>query len=632
MAEPPPPLPIRAIAARERGDLIEVVEEVVGLGTYVWVPGRDLAWSRGVFRLLGLDPQVPVTADVYYRHVHPDDRARVVMAASTVVTRGEVESFPYRLVRADGSFDWVRGNVIVERDAAGAVARVIGTIVRITDSYQAAERLAQVNALLADTQRAAGIGSYVFDLTTGRLEWSDELYRVLGVDPATPIDGALAHHLVHEDDRARQYDWGRRVAQGERLPPLLVRIVRPSDGRVVYLESISRRVERPGGPCVVGVSNDVTARVELEQELRHAARAEAVGALAAGIAHDFNNYLTVLAAQLELLRLDGGAPSARDLDVMGTALERCAGLVRQLLAFARKLPYRPERLDLAGHVEGVRHLFERVAGGAVALEVVITARPTVEGDATQLDGALMNLLVNARDAMPAGGTIRVTLDELELAAGDPRLDGRLVPGRHARLAVRDTGTGIAPELLPRVFEPYVTTKSGDGGTGLGLAAVLGTARQHGGTARIESAPGQGTTVELLLPVMTGVGAAAVAPAHAREAPRALRLLLVEDMAPVREALAALLRGEGHEVTTAVDGQDALDRLATTGVDLVLSDVSMPRLSGVALARALRARVPPIPVVLMTGYADHGEAHDVALTLDKPFSRDELVAAIERVLG
>lgn len=607
------------------------MEEVAGIGTFVWVPGKTISWSRGFYRLLGLDPAVPATPEMYYARVHPDDRARVIMAASTVTTKGTIDPFPYRLVRDDGSFDWVVGPSKIERDADGNLTRVIGAIVRITDQHVANERLAQVNALLADTQRAAGIGSYSYDVNANRLEWSEQLYRMLGVGPGTPVDGDLAESLVHEEDRAREKEWAAALFTGAQLPPLLVRMIRPSDGRIIYVESISRFVQRPTGPCIVGVSQDVTARVEMEQELRHVARNEAVGALAAGVAHDFNNYLTVLSAQLEMMRLHGGTPRPSDLDTMSSALERCAGLVRQLLAFARKHPYRPERLDLAGRIESVRALFERVVEPSLNIEVVMSARPIVQGDAMQLDGALMNLFVNARDAMTGGGTLRVELDERDLGDGDARLEGRLTPGRYARLAVSDTGVGIASEHLPHVFEPYFTTKTMDRGTGLGLAAVLGTTRQHGGAVHIASEVGRGTTVELFLPVSGGKsGPMRVVSVPGTVAP--LRILLVEDLAVVREALAALLESDGHTVDTAVDGRDALDRVHAHGpFDLVISDVTMPRMSGIELARELTSSTPPVPVLLMTGYSDHSAAQAVAVTLDKPFSRDDLIAAMARVL-
>jgi PAS domain S-box-containing protein len=493
------------MSSAERAELVEVMEEVVGLGTYVWIPGKTISWSRGFYRLLGLDPNEPAAPEMFYARVHPDDRARVIMAASTVVTKGTVDTFPYRLVRDDGSSDWVAGSTQIEHDADGNVARVIGTILRITDLHGANERLAQVNALLAETQRAAGVGSYVYELASRRREWSDELYRVLGVTPGAVVDDALAGTLVHDDDRQHQREWGAAVARGESMPPLLARMVRADDKRVIYVETRARLVQRPGGPCILGVCLDVTARVEMEQELRHVARTEAVGALAAGVAHDFNNYLTVLSAQLDLMRLHGGVPRPKDLDTMNSALERCAGLVRQLLAFARKHPYRPERLDLAARVETVRALFERVVEPSLNIEVAITTRPVVQGDATQLDGALMNLLVNARDAMTGGGTLRLELDERELAEGDPRLEGRLTPGRYARLAVSDTGVGIAPEHLPHVFEPYFTTKRT--GTGLGLAITRKIVEALGGAIRLESRPGLLTRIEIELPPTPPAGVA-----------------------------------------------------------------------------------------------------------------------------
>ncbi|MCB9565316.1 MAG: PAS domain-containing protein [Kofleriaceae bacterium] len=602
----------------------------------MWEPDARTAWSAGMYRLHGFAPGERFTTDEFFQRIHPDDVTGVAMARHLAEASDPPPPYAYRVVLPDGTTEWLVGHGVAERGADGRVRRFVGTMSRVTDSHRTSELLAQANAMLAETQRAAGVGSHVFDLGTGRLEWSDELYRILGVEPGTPPDVAMSDAVTHPDDVARQHDWGLRVANGELLPPLLVRIVR-RDGRTIHLESRARRVDDDAGSRVVGVSMDVTARVELEQELRHAAKMDAIGTLAAGVAHDFNNYLTVLGAQLDLIRRRGGAAPAADLDTMGAAIDRCAGLVRQLLAFARKHPFRPRRIDLANQLDEVLHLFTRVAGHQLTVEVTSEARPLVHADPTQLDGAFMNLLVNARDAMNGAGTLRVTLTEIDLAADDARLEADCQPGRYAWLRIADAGRGIAPDVLPRIFEPYFTTRAGEGGTGLGLAAVYGTVRQHGGVVQIVSDLGRGTTVDVYLPVISG-DPPRTSPRDSAPPPQpALRILLVDDLPPVRHALARLLRSEGHTVETAEDGVDALERLAADAAaggafELVISDIAMPRLDGRGLARALADAGNPVPVVLMTGYAagEHRRG-DGPPVLDKPFSREDLLRVISQLV-
>jgi PAS domain S-box-containing protein len=605
------PPPVELIPPDQHGALLDTVEEVVGLGTYIWEIGRRVLWSRGFFRLLGLAPGEMMPSTVFFERVHPEDRARVVMAWQIAAQQGRVESFAYRLVRPDGQVRRVIGRgVFTDRGS-----KLVGTIVDVTEIEQARERLAEALAVLADTQRAAGVGTYVYDLTRKRIEWSEELHRLIGVPVGAAVEPETWLTHIHEDDRERQRDYFWRVVAGEQPPPIRVR-VRRSDGSEIHLESIARRLERPNGPCVVGVTMDVTARVELEDRLRQAATMDAIGTLAAGVAHDFNNYLTVLSVQIDAIRAGRRTANERDLASMADAVDRASGLVRQLLAFARRHPFQPCRLDLVAQVEAVIGLFRRVSGPE--LEIVFRADGPlpVHADAAQLDGAVMNLLVNARDAMPHGGTLTV---ELDAEAGN------------ARLRVIDTGCGIAPELLPRIFEPYFTTKTEGGGVGLGLAAVYGVVRQHGGHIDVSSSVGRGTTFEVCLPLSPG-GEHAAPPPATEPSVQGLRILLVEDVDAVRDALAMLLVDEGHQVEAAADGQAALERVrGGGGFDVVLSDVVMPRLDGHGLVRRLAEEQPELPVILMSGYADRRiDETRVVAWLDKPFSRQQLLSVLARI--
>jgi PAS domain S-box-containing protein len=611
------PSTVEVLPLGERGSILAEVEAEIGIGTYVWEPGARVLWSEGFFRLLGLVPG-PIESLVFFERVHPEDRARVAMAWQVAATEGRVDPIEYRLVQPEGAVRYVigRGSATVE---GGRVVRVVGTLIDVTEAHEGNERLAEALALLADTQRAAGAGSYVFDLTTGRIEWSDELYRMVGLDPGDPVvDAAYAANVVHPDDQARQAEWTARMLAGEEVEPLLVRC-RRHDGSTIYLESQSRLVQRRAGPCVIGLTIDATARVELENQVRHAAKMDAIGTLAAGVAHDFNNYLTVLSVELDAVSRGRRPASAEAFASMADAVDRCAGLVRQLLAFSRQHPFRPQPVDLAAQVDAVVKLFARVASPDVRITAELSAPVVVRADPAQLDGAVMNLLINARDAMPTGGDLIVELTEQALAAG-----------RFARLRVRDTGVGIAADVLPRIFEPYFTTKSPGGGSGLGLAAVYGTVHQHDGWVDVVSTAGQGATFDVFLPLDGGVPARA---ASGSKPPAVrLRILLVEDVAEVRTALAALLEDEGHVVEEAEDGAAALARLrAGEAFDLIVSDVVMPRLDGMSLARAVAAEAPSLPVILMTGGSDARDESVAAAWLDKPFSREALLAALTRVV-
>jgi two-component system cell cycle sensor histidine kinase/response regulator CckA len=627
------PIPV---PEEERKTLFLELERSAAIGGYLWEPGRRLVWSDGFFRLLGLQPSSTVTADVFFERVHPEDRERVRQDWRRALN-GEMYPTRYRIVRGDGGVRYLRGQGTITRGSDGSIARIVGTIADVTDIHQAAERLAGANATLAATQHAAGVGSYIFDLPTWRMEWSETLYEILSVDPSVKATPELAASLVHPDDRERQQAWGHALREGESVPPLLTRIVRP-DGRIIHLETRSRRiVSEDGSPRILGVSMDVTARVELEAQLQQAAKMQAVGTLAAGVAHDFNNYLTVIRFQLDELRARGVEGPALE-DAMH-ASDRCAALTRQLLAFGRQQPAALRTLDLGALVRNVAGLFRRVARPDITVTVrVPDGAVLVEGDAGQLEGALMNLAVNARDAMPAGGTVSFHLEERELHPGQLPLEPGSPPGRYACLRVIDTGGGIAPAHLSRVFDPYFSTKAPGSGSGLGLASVYGTVRQHGGFVKVESEIGAGTTLSVYLPVREArlVAAEAGTPEPRAAALAGLRILLAEDVEMVRRTLEAGLSRAGAQVTAAADGAAALARLAAgLEVDLVLTDIVMPHMGGMELAREARRLRPELPFAFMTGYADGEVLGELARhepsspVLSKPFTIEDLVRALGR---
>ncbi len=392
------------------------------------------------------------------------------------------------------------------------------------------------------------------------------------------------------------------------------------------------------------LQREVEARQRLEERLRHAQKLEAVGTLAGGVAHDFNNLLSVINgyAAMALRELPEGHAAREDLREILAAGGRAATLTRQLLAFGRRQVLRPEVLDLVEVVGGIEKMLRRLIPENIEL---VTTRPPglrrVRLDPGQLEQTLVNLVVNARDAMPRGGRIEITAADVDLAVGDPRLGPDAVPGPYVQLTVKDGGEGMDAETRARCFEPFFTTKAPGQGTGLGLSTVYGMVSQSRGFVRVESEPGAGATFELYFPAVDDAPAVKAEPAApVREGPArpGETVLVVEDELQLRELLCTRLAALGYEVLSARDGAEALEVAERHAgrIDVLLSDVVMPRLSGPELARSFKARFPGAPVVFMTGYAGevvahHGALDDGDVVVEKPGGIDSVGAVLRAML-
>ncbi len=408
------------------------------------------------------------------------------------------------------------------------------------------------------------------------------------------------------------------------------------------------RVELPGRTLMQGVVRDVTEQLEkqaqqdrLEEQLRQAARMEAVGRLAGGVAHDFNNILTVIlgSSELALMKLPASHAQRRELGEIRKSAQRAAALTAQLLAFSRKQASAPSPSNLNDLVNGALGMLNRLIGEDVRLEFEpATALGTVLVDRTQFEQVLVNLAVNGRDAMPHGGRLLVRTGESEFSERDLAEHPHARPGRFAMLEVSDHGEGIAPELLEHVFEPFFTTKEFGGGTGLGLSTVYGIVRQANGFVEVQSAVGEGTRFTVWFPVVEMAAERLPTAEPAPQRGRAEHVLLVEDEPVVRDLTRRMLGDLGYRVTDAPDGAEALrllDRPGTT-VDLVLTDVIMPGMSGKQLHDALSRTHPGLPTLFMSGYTanvldTHGFEQGGHALLQKPFTLAELSAAVRRAL-
>ncbi len=483
---------------------------------------------------------------------------------------------------------------------------------------------------LADTIQFAADGILVIDRRNVVTLTNPAAQSLLGL----PLDQIVAHPL----DSVLAATGGQReqldaLARETGPTPIELTLAYP-DGAAVHIEATWRAME--GGRRQL-LLRDISPRVRAEEarramevQLAHAQRLDAVGRLAGGLSHDFNNILTAVSGSAEMLRYEKD-PTERDelLDEIIAARDRGAALTRQLLAFARREVTSPRVIDLGEHVRGLERLLQRVAGDRQRLRFVLAEDCRVRVDPGQLEQALVNLVANARDAMPDGGWCAMTVEQGTGAMGE----------RRVLLHVDDEGIGMSDEIALRAFEPFFTTKARGQGTGLGLASVHGMAEQSAGSARLMSQPGRGTRVTLDLPY---VDEATTQPIVASITPAthtgARTVLVAEDDSGTRRIVERVLQHAGFEVTSVTDGTEAMACIeaASTPFDVVLTDVMMPGFTGPEIADRVRLLHPGTPVLLMTGYAEEqlGELIGGAFERDvitKPFSGSELVARIATLL-
>jgi PAS domain S-box-containing protein len=447
---------------------------------------------------------------------------------------------------------------------------------------------------------------------------------------------------IHPDDReGLDHAVANRVSVGDYDETY--RIVHP-DGTVRWIHDRAYVVRDEHGRAlrIVGTAADVTDRHQLEEQLRQSQKMEAIGQLAGGVAHDFNNILTVIHGYGSLLLAAHPAPDDdhEAAQEIVRACEKAANLTRQLLAFSRRQVMQPRRVNLNDVVTSLARMMHRVLGEDVVLQLTLKPRPLItRADPGMIDQILMNLMVNAREAMPAGGRLTIETGEREIAAHGTTESGDMPPGRYVSVTVSDTGQGIPAADLPRIFEPFFTTKEPGKGTGLGLATVFGIVKQHAGNIEVRSTPGNGAVFEILLPALAD-GAAAeeerVAPV-----PRggSETILAVEDEPGLRRLTRLLLERQGYRVLDAANGLEALRLWAEHRgkVDLLLTDIVMPEgLSGRELALQLQKERPNLRVIFTSGYSADTAGRELSLQegrnfLQKPFSRPQLLEIVRDVL-
>ena len=560
-----------------------------------------------------------------------------------VVQSGKILEQVEKMRLPEGSLRIVRVCKTPVRDAQGRVTGVQGLFWDITEQQRAEEALRQSEANLAAAQKMARLGGWETQLNSletpdaNPIQWSDEVYRIFGLDPArAPIHRKTFLECVHPEDRPRIESVLREAIQQRKPYRIEHRIQRP-DGTERTVAEYAEVVFDPqtGRPVkLVGTVQDITERTELEARLRQSQKMESFGTLAGGVAHDFNNILSVILMNAELLsvRTYLDADTLDAVRQITDAGHRAANLTRQLLTFSRQQPLRRQHLDLGAVVGNLSKMLRRIIGEDITLQCNFSPNELpVYADVGMVEQVLMNLAVNARDAMPQGGQLVITAERVQVDPARGPLPPGARPGSFACLRVQDTGTGIAPEHMSRLFEPFFTTKEVGKGTGLGLATAYGIVQQHEGWIEVESTPGRGATFRVFLPVAAEHAPAAEAaapPPPARGGSEGI--LVVEDEASVRAMVLVCLKRLGYKVFEARNGPEALDVWARHkhAISLLFTDIVMPAgVSGADLATLLRRDNRTLKVVFMSGYsADFSRdwtLEDGVNYLPKPFAPSAL---------
>ncbi|AXB78419.1 PAS domain-containing sensor histidine kinase [Novosphingobium sp. P6W] len=630
----------QATAVERRFELL--VQSVTDYAIYMLDPtGIVTSWNAGAERFKGYKPD-EIIGQHFSRFYGEGDRAAGIpeRALQTAASEGNFEAEGWRL-RKDGSRFWA--NVVIDpvRDSGGQLIGFAKVTRDLTERRKADEELRRSEErfrLLV--QSVTDYAIYMLDPDGLVTSWNAGAERFKGYR-AEEIIGQHFSRFYLDEDRAAgvparalstALNAGRFEAEGWRLR---------KDGTKFWASVVIDPVRGDNGDLVgfAKITRDLTERKRAQQALEQAQQAfyqsqkmEAIGQLTGGVAHDFNNLLAAIVGSADLARrrMSQGQDITRFLDNIMEAAQRGATLTQRMLAFARRQDLRLEAVDLTALVRGMADLLERTIGSGVTVDTQFPLTlQTVRADPAQLELGLLNLAVNARDAMPDGGRILISATRAQ-----SRVQHGLAPGDYVCLTVADEGAGMDAATLEKSVEPFFTTKGIGKGTGLGLSMVVGMAEQFGGKATLKSTPGQGTAVTLWLPVALAEGAAAEAPEAATPAGRikAMTVLAVDDDDIVLLNTAAMLSDLGHTVLQAASGAQALQILGRTAVDLLVTDYAMPQMTGAELADAVRAGWPDLPILMISGYADLPAGVRLHYRrLAKPFRQDELSAAIGEIV-
>jgi two-component system, cell cycle sensor histidine kinase and response regulator CckA len=607
--------------------------------------GCAASWNEGVERVLGYPKTEFLKASVRMLYTEEDRAAGVPeRTLAEAVEQGEHTAERW-LVRKGGKRIWVSE---ATSRIYGREGQVLGFAKRLRDLsglWQVQDELRRNQEALQLAHDAAQLGTWDHDLVTGEIRWDSRAKALFGFAADAVVTEAVWQGAVHPDDvTATRERWNRALR--EQKPFAVEYRVPQPDGSTRWITTVGQASFDPvnGAPVrLMGVMLDFTERKEAEQRLQEMLRLEAIGRLAGGIAHDLNNMLVAILGYSDMLgrSLDQRDPRRRDVEQISEAAGRSAKLTRQLLAFARRELIQPQRLDLNAIVRRSEGMLPSVLGENSVLELKLTRDGgVIYADPAQVEQILMNLVLNARDAMPQGGRITIETSHLALSEASLALPPQVTSSgdRYVMLAVRDTGSGMDAATLQRMWEPFFTTKPAGKGTGLGLAAVYGAVKQSGGFVWADSELGRGTTVSVYWPAIPHAAEPLVGETSLPAPERGNELVLVVEDEPMVRALSVrTLSLLGYRCVEARDASEALAAIdAGLEPDLVITDVVMPEMSGAEFGERLALRRPALPVLYTSGFSDEdvigrGLLRSGRPFLQKPFAPAELARKVREVL-
>ena len=584
--------------------------------------------------------------------VHPDAQPGVAQYLAECREHPKVRRrVEFRLARDPNS--WCEMEITNSRRDDPNVATLIFKVCDITERRQAQATLLERSNMLRTLTEASPLAIVVEDLEGKVQMWNPAAERVFGWTVGETLGRPLPSLL--DDNKADHRHLHERVLEGEAFTALEAQR-RKKDGAVISVSIWTAPLRASTGRItgIVEVIGDITERKKLEAQLRQAQKMEGIGRLAGGIAHDFNNLLTAILGYADMLTRELPAPVSEAPDASGhdwqrvqdgvqqirLAAERAATLTQGLLAFSRSQVLQPTIVDVNTVVGGMQALLRRLIGENVDLATFLDpALARVKADVSQLEQVIMNLIVNAKDAMPNGGKLTIETANVELDETYAHTRVAVIPGSYVRLAVSDNGCGMDADTKLRVFEPFFTTKERGKGTGLGLSTVYGIVKQSGGYVWVYSEPDHGTTFKVYLPKVQGQPAAKPEVRRTDPAPRGREtVLLVEDEEMVRTLVRQALTWHGYRVLEARTGEEALEIIERGDeIDLLLTDVIMPGMSAIELAKIVESTRPDLKIIYMSGYTDHAIVRNGLLAgnvpfLQKPFAPDRLAHKVREVLN
>ncbi len=630
----------RTADLRKSEALLAATQSLVHLGSYDYKiePPEEVYWSDETYRILGLDPAHPApTREEYLQHiVHAADQQRVRALLEETLNSAAPFSCEYRVVKPDGTVSEVVSVAEPVLDADGKVLRLVGTVMDISARKHAERRLIEQAAMLNQAQEAI----MVRDLDGGIRFWNQGAERLYGWQEVEVI-GRPVRQLLNRGDSAQldaaiktvieKGDWAGELRQVTK------------DGRELIVEAHWTLIRDAYGQpqSILAINNDITEKKKLEAQFLRAQRLESLGTLAGGIAHDLNNILSPVLMGVQMLQMKlTDADNQRWLEVMRGNVERGADMVKQILLFARGVQGERVPLQIKHLVKELIKLLDETFPKAIEVKFALPEElALIAGDATQLQQVLMNLCVNARDAMPNGGKLVIEATNLHLEQEYAALAPEAQAGQYVCISISDTGPGIPEALKDKIFDPFFTTKELGQGTGLGLSTALGIVKSHHGFINVHSEAGRGAKFTVFLPAYAA-GQTAQATLKRPEMPagHGELILVIDDEAAVREITRTTLETFGYRVLTARDGTEALTVYAQhhNEIQAVLTDMMMPNMDGPSAIRALRKLNPQLKVIASSGLTEQEKINEMAALgvkhfLLKPYTADRLLRELAEVL-